>query len=62
MELSLKAARVNAELTQRQVEEKTGFARSTLTRWERGKASPRMCNLEILCKLYGVPTGCIRLK
>ena len=60
MKITLKAARVNAGLTQQQVENAPGFARSTLTRWENGKVSPRMEDVEVLCKLYDVPLECIK--
>lgn len=62
MEITLKAARVNAGMTQIQVEKTTGFARSTLTRWETGKGFPRIDHLTTLCKLYGVPVDCIKRK
>ena len=62
MELTLRAARVNAGLTQQQVFEKTGYARSTLTRWEKGETLPRMNDLAVLCKLYGVPSERIKWK
>lgn len=54
MQISLRAARINARLTQQQVEEKTGIARSTLTRWENGKTRPNEANKERLCKLYQI--------
>lgn len=54
MQITLRAARVNAGLTQQQVLEATGFARSTLTRWESGKTFPRINDLQRLCELYGV--------
>lgn len=60
MEITLKAARVNAGLTQAEVEKKTGFARSTLVRWENGKGFPRIDDLTTLCELYGVPVDCIK--
>lgn len=62
MRLTLRAARVNAGLTQQQVLEATGYARSTLARWEKGKTRPRVNDLEVLCKLYGVPVECIEWK
>ena len=55
MKITLRAARVNAGLTQLQVEKATGFARSTLTRWESGKGFPRIDDLTTLCNLYGLP-------
>lgn len=60
MYLTLKAARVNAGLTQEQVVAETGISRSTLHRWENGKGSPRLPGLQRLCELYGVPIGCIK--
>lgn len=62
MQITLKAARVNAGLTQQQVEKETGFARSTLTRWENGKGFPRIDDLTTLCSLYGIPVDSIRKK
>ena len=60
IEITLKAARVNAGLTQEQVMEKTGFSRQTLIRWESGKTSPKLEKLLRLCELYGVPIECIK--
>lgn len=60
MTITLRAARVNAGLTQTQVEAATGFARSTLFRWETGKGFPRIDDLTTLCNLYGVPVECIK--
>ena len=62
MQITLKAARVNAGLTQAQVEKETGYARSTLTSWESGKTFPRADVLEVLCKLYDIPVGNIKIK
>ena len=62
MQITLKAARVNAGLTQAQVEKETGYARSTLTSWECMKTFPKADALEELCKLYGIPVGNIKIK
>ncbi|MFR8332165.1 MAG: helix-turn-helix domain-containing protein [Oscillospiraceae bacterium] len=63
MKMTLKAARINAGLTQEQVREKTGIARSTLTRWEHGKSSLQVRDLATLCELAtGVPMECIKEK
>ena len=61
MKLSLKAARVNADLTQKQVAEKLGKNPMTIASWEKGETSPSIKNLYRLCKLYRVPTGRIFL-
>lgn len=52
MLLTLQAARVNAGLSQADVLNATGIARSTLTRWERGITVPSARNREVLCGLY----------
>ena len=40
MQISLKAARVNAHLLQREAAEKIGVNTSTLVSWENGKNGP----------------------
>ena len=60
MEITLKAARINAGLTQEQVKVKTGYSRNSLYRWEKGIASPKWKDLKRLCELYGVPAECIK--
>ncbi len=62
MKITLKAARVNADLKQSDVEKKLGFSRSTLTRWETGKCVPRADSLAALCDMYGVSMDDIVLK
>lgn len=41
MQISLKAARVNAHLLQREAAEKIGVNTSTLVSWENGKTAPK---------------------
>lgn len=62
MQITLKAARVNANFTQAQVTNITGYARSTLTSWESGKTVPRADVLEALCELYKIPVDSIKIK
>ena len=62
MKLTLRAARINAGLTQTDVLNKTGWARSTLTRWERYETLPPAKKRKRLCDLYGVPEGAIQWK
>lgn len=60
MPMSLKAARVNANLTQveavREYNERTGssLAISTLVKWEQEKTFPRVPQFKALCTIYGV--------
>lgn len=61
IKITLKAARINAGLTQEQVKEKTGISRTTLVGWESGKTRPRLDNLIEVCNLYGVQLTDIKL-
>ena len=60
MKMSIKAARINAGLTQEDVLSKTGWARSTLRRWEQYKTLPSNEKRKQLCDLYGVPEQAVR--
>lgn len=51
--ITLKAARVNARLTQRQVAETLDVAPSTVRNWENGITFPKQPMIEKLCALYG---------
>ena len=53
-QITLKAARVNAGLTQSEVAEKLKISAGTLKNWERGKTFPKQPQIEALCELYGV--------
>lgn len=53
--ITLKAARVNAGLTQEQAAKKLGVSRSTLQNWETGKSFPKQPNICAMCEIYDVP-------
>lgn len=53
MKLHLKAARVNADLTQKEVSERLNVAQSTLIAWEKEKRFPSVPQLKSMCDLYG---------
>lgn len=55
MKLTLKAARIEAGFTQQAVQQRTGIARSTLTRWEQYKTTPSDENRKALCAVYSIP-------
>lgn len=61
VEISLRAARVNAGLKQAEVCEQLGITRGTLSRWENGKGAPRLKQLIMLCGMYGVKAEDIRI-
>lgn len=52
MKISLKAARINANLTRKEVVKYLGFSTDTLKAVENGKREVRVSELTILCKLY----------
>ena len=53
--ITLKAARVNAGLSQAEAAKKIGVASSTLRNWEAGKTFPNQPKIEKLCEVYGIP-------
>ena len=52
--ISLKAARVNAVLSQKEAAKKLGISNKTLCSWENGKTYPDQPMIEKICVLYGV--------
>jgi transcriptional regulator with XRE-family HTH domain len=61
MELAgiLRAARLAAGLTQRQVADALGLPHTYPSRWERGAVRPRPANLLGLADLYGLDAGAL---
>lgn len=58
--ISLAAARVNADLTQREVAEKLGVSNKTIVNWENGKSAPTFPMLVAMSNLYNVPLDFLR--
>jgi DNA-binding XRE family transcriptional regulator len=54
MKLTLKAARVNVNMTQEEVAEKVGKKRNTIRNYESGKSCPDIETGKKLASLYGV--------
>ena len=54
MKISLKAARVNANLSQENVAKKMKKSKVTINNWENGKTEIDYGNLTELCRLYSV--------
>lgn len=52
---SLKAARVNARLSQKAAAKAIGISNKTLSSWENGNTAPTADVIPVICKLYGVP-------
>lgn len=51
--ITLRAARVNAGLTQKEVAEKLKVSNKTVWAWESGKAMPKVDKIDAICNLYG---------
>jgi putative transcriptional regulator len=66
MEITMKAARVNAGLTQQQAANALNISKNTLARYEKGKAVPLVTMAHDMATLYGIsvndiiflPTDC----
>lgn len=59
--ISLKAARVNARLTQEDVARAMHKSKVTINEWENGKRKIKAVDLMSLCEMYGVPISIISL-
>lgn len=55
MQITLKAARVNANVTRKEAAKAVGVDPQTIGNWERGKTTPDIGKFHALCQLYGVP-------
>lgn len=53
--ISLKAARVNADLTLDQASQMLGVNKRTLWSWENGKTEPKTSKVEEMSRIYNIP-------
>lgn len=60
-QISLAAARVNANLTQKQVAEIMHKSKNTIVNWENGKVKPDTPALAMMADLYNIPIDYIFL-
>jgi transcriptional regulator with XRE-family HTH domain len=58
--ISLAAARVNANLTQKEFGERCGVSESTVIAWETGKRSPNLKKLDVIEEVLGMSLNFIR--
>ena len=54
MQITLKAARMNVALTQKQAAQKLGITISTIGNWERGRSFPDALQIKRIEELYHV--------
>lgn len=59
VKISLKAARVNANLSQKEAAQKLDISNKTLCSWENGGSFPPANKIPEICDLYGVPYDCL---
>lgn len=57
--ISLKAARVNADMTQEEAAKLLNVDKSTIASWENGKTQPKYTQCVKLSEIYGIPYDCI---
>lgn len=55
LKISLKAARVNADLSQKEVAKECKVSNKTVCSWEKGDSFPPADKIAILCDLYKIP-------
>ena len=53
--ITLKAARVNAGLTQKEAANDLNVSNKTLSNWENGVSMPKADKIDAICALYSVP-------
>ena len=61
IQISMRAARTNAGLSQAEVAEKIGVSRVTITNWENGKFVPRADQFYKFCEVCNIPSACVIL-
>lgn len=61
IQISLAAARVNAEMTQNDVAMALKVTKQTIVNWEKGKVVPGSMQLDCLSRLYKIPVDNISL-
>lgn len=59
LKISLKAARVNAGLSQKEVAKSLKVSNKTVHSWENGETSPSAKHIDALCDLYNMPYDCL---
>ena len=54
VKISIKAARVNAGLSQKEVADRLGVSNKTIGNWENGITYPPADKIQEICELYGL--------
>jgi transcriptional regulator with XRE-family HTH domain len=59
LKISIKAARVNAGLSQKKAATHLGVSNKTISNWENGVTFPPADKILEICDLYAVPYDCL---
>ena len=54
IQISLAAARVNAQMTQEEVAKKMNVSKNTVVNWEKGKTEPSISQSKQISKIYNL--------
>lgn len=60
--ITLKAARVNAGLTQKEAAKRIGISYQTLSEYEKDASRIKLATLKKICSVYGLPSEYIFLR
>lgn len=60
-QITLKSARVNAEMTQKEAAKNLGVTVQTIVNWEKGLQEPKLSQARMIATLYNVPLDYIFL-
>lgn len=52
--MTLRAARVNCNLSQKDAAQEIGVSNKTLGNWEAGTSFPKADKIQVMCDLYGI--------
>ena len=61
LQISLAAARVNAQMTQEDVAKRLRVGKRTIINWEKGISIPSFADINMLSQIYGIPVDNIFL-
>lgn len=61
MKISLKACRINADLTQQEMADAMGVSKPTIIAWETGQRQVKPAYLPMISQVTGIPIDCISL-
>ncbi len=61
LQISLAAARINANKTQSDVAKEMHVSKQTIVNWENGKITPKPAQFEMMCRIYDIPADNIFL-